>query len=253
MRSDDKFRLGCELVRNGYIGQVKEVKVAIAGSSGECNLPGEATPDYLDWDMWLGPAPWRPYNPKLFMLTEMSLGNGWRCYRDYSGGMMTDWGAHHFDIAQWGLGMDGSGPVEIIPPKKGESWGLTCKYASGISVIASPCNGILFTGTEGKVEVNRGCIRTWRESLVDQKMGANEVHLYESGNHQVDWLNCIHTRGKPIADVEIGHRSATVCHLGNLSMYLGRSLKWDPSKENFVNDAEASRFLGRAMRSPWQL
>lgn len=254
-RSDRQFRFACELVRNGYIGELKEVKTNIAGTSVWCNLPAEPVPDYLDWDMWLGPAPWRPYNSKLFMLpNHAEKTDCWRSYREYSGGMMSDWGAHHFDIAQWGLGMDNSGPVEIIPPEKGQLWGMTYKYANGVPLISSPdANGILFTGTEGKVEVNRGYLRTWPKYLINQQIGANEIHLYESKEHHANWLECIRTRRKPIADVEIGYRSVTVCHLGILAIYLNRTLKWDPDQEDFVNDMQASRFLSRPMRSPWRI
>ena len=129
-------------------------------------------PDYLDWDMWLGPAMWRPYNNDLAPHISFDGFPNWRDHRDYGGGGMTDWGAHHFDIAQWGLGMDGSGPVEIIPPDGKDYKVLTYKYANGIPMTRDNANGVLFEGTTGKVEVNRGYLKTWPDTLKDQKIGA---------------------------------------------------------------------------------
>jgi predicted dehydrogenase len=252
-RSDRRFRFACELVRNGYIGEVKKVTVSVGGPSGECDLPAEPVPDYLDWDKWLGPAPWRPYNAILSPDISWDHFPHWRRYRDYSGGGMTDWGAHHFDIAQWGLGMDNGGPVEIIPPDNKNYRVLTYKYANGITMTRDEANGILFIGTEGKVEVNRGYLRTWPDNLIKQQIAPNDIHLYKSNNHYADWLKCIRTRSKPICDVEIGCRSVTVCHLGNIAYELKRPLKWDPRQERFNNDVEANCLLSRAMRSPWHL
>lgn len=166
---------------------------------------------------------------------------------------MTNWGPHHFDIAQWGLGRDDSGPVEIIPPDGKDYKVLTYRYANGVTMTRDKANGVLFTGTEGKVEVNRGYLRTWPESLARQKIRPDEIHLYESKSHQGNFLRCIRTRSKPICDEEIGCRSATVCHLGNLAYRLKRPLKWDPEKERFINDGQANRMLWRPMRSPWHL
>jgi hypothetical protein len=164
---------------------------------------------------------------------------------------MTDWGAHHFDIAQWGLGMDETGPVEIIPPDGKDYKVLTYKYANGVIMTRDNANGILFTGTEGKVEVNRGYLKTWPDTLQNQQIGVDQTHLYDSNNHYTDWLKAIRTRNKPICDIETGCRSVTVCHLGNIAYQLGRALKWDPRREVFVNDSNANRLLSRAMRSPW--
>jgi predicted dehydrogenase len=166
---------------------------------------------------------------------------------------MTDWGAHHFDIAQWALGMDNSGPVEIIPPHDSDYQLLTYKYTNGICMTRGKANGVLFVGSKGKVEVNRGYLRTWPDNLQKVQIGPNDTHLYESSNHYANWLRCIRTRNKPICDVEIGCRSVTVCHLGNIAYQLGRPLKWDPKRELFVNDSEANRLLSRPMRSPWHL
>jgi len=257
-RSDSKFRLACELVRNGYIGELQSVRVGIRTGFIPhpivCELPGEQKPPELDWDMWLGPAPERPYNSILAPPVSYNGWPHWRDYIDYSGGGMTDWGAHHFDIAQWGMGMDHSGPVEIIPPDGKDYELLTYRYANGVSLTTDfKNNRILFTGTKGTVDVNRQYIRTTPEKLVAQKIGANEIHLYESNNHKLDWLNSIHNRSKPISDVEIGCRSVTVCHLGNIAVQLNRPLKWNPGKEIFVNDEEANRLLSRSKRSPWRI
>jgi len=255
-RSSRSFRFACELVRNGYIGEVKSVTVGVGGpvSYRQCNLPAQPVPDYLDYDMWLGPIPFRPYHQNFV--------GGWMAYRDCSGGEMTNWGAHHFDTAQWGLGMDDSGPVEIIPPDGKDYKVLTYRYANGAVMTRDPerlqreagqGNGVMFTGTKGKVAVWRYELRTWPESLMRQKIGPGEIHLHESDNHHADFLRSVRNRSKPGSDIGIGRRSITVCHLGNIAYELGRPLRWDPEAEQFVNDAQANRMLYRHMRSPWHL
>ncbi len=170
---------------------------------------------------------------------------------------MTDWGAHHFDIAQWGLDMDQSGPVEIIPPADPKSGhGVKFVYANGVELIHDNYKkrgGVNFVGTDGEVFVNRGKIESWPEAVVKKPLEANEVHLYDSPGHHRDWLNCIKSRKRPICDVEIGARSVAVCHLGNLAYWNGRKLKWDPAAWKFVGDDEANRWLDRTRRDPWQL
>jgi len=252
-RSDDKFRFACELVRNGYIGEVKTVTVGIGGPPEDKPLPAEPVPDYLDWDMWVGPAPWRPYNSDLSPHISFDGFPNWRYHSDFGGGGMTDWGAHHFDIAQWGLGMDETGPVAIIPPDDKDYKVLTYKYANSVIMTRDNANGILFTGTKGRVEVNRGYLKTWPETLQSQQIKPEEIHLYDSKNHYTDWLDAIRKRTKPICDIETGCRSVTVCHLGNIAYRLGRPLKWDPQREVFISDSKANRLLSRAMRSPWHL
>jgi predicted dehydrogenase len=255
-RSSSTFRFACELVRNGYIGQLKEVVVAVGGpvTHKQCDLPAQPVPDWLDYDMWLGPAPWRPYNAAYV--------GGWMAYRDLSGGEMTNWGAHHFDIAQWGIGADDSGPVEIIPPDGKDHPVLTYYYANGVKLTRDPermqreCgegNGVMFFGAQGKVAVWRYALRTWPEHLARQRIGPNEIHLHESDNHHTDFINAIRTRARPGADIGVGTRSITVCHLGNIAYELGRPLKWDPARERFVNDPVAERLFSRRMRSPWHL
>ena len=261
-RSDGRFHQACELVRNGYIGQIKSVLVNISSgdypmSPVECNLPAEPVPDYLDWNMWLGPAPSRPYNARIAPHLSNNVFPHWRDYYDYSGGLMTDWGAHHFDIVQWALGMDRSGPVEIIPADHSNHRPLTYKYANGVIMrrddFGEKDNGVLFIGTEGTVEVSRTYLRTRPEKLIQEQIGPNDTHLYKSRDHYADWLQAIHTRSKPICDVETGCRSVMVCHLGNIASQLGRALKWDPKQQVFVNNPQANRLLSRPMRSPWHL
>ena len=250
-RSDNRFRFACELVRNGYIGEIKTVTVGVGGPPEDKPLPAEPVPDYLDWDMWVGPAPWRPYNRDLSPHISVDVFPNWRYHSDFGGGGMTDWGAHHFDIAQWGLGMDETGPVEIIPPDGKDYKVLTYKYANGIMMTRDNANGILFTGTQGKVEVNRGYLKTSPDSLKDPQIRPDQIHLYDSNNHYVDWLDAIRKRTRPICDIETGCRSVTVCHLGNIAYKLKRPLKWDPRREVFMGDDEANRLLWRSYRSPW--
>lgn len=250
-RSWREFRFACELVRNGYIGEVKSITVNVGGPpQWSCNAPAEPEPKWLDWNMWLGPAPWRPYTSKI-------APGGWMGYRDYSGGEMTNWGAHMFDTAQWAMGMDESGPVEIIPPDGKDYKVLTYKYANGTIMmrdkISKEVPGVLFTGTEGEIEVSRDHLITEPESLVRQKLGPDEIHLYKSKNHPDNFLQCIRTRERPASDAEVGCRSITVCHLGNIAYWLKRPLKWDPEKERFLNDPEADKMKARAMRAPWRL
>ncbi len=250
-RASGNFRHACELVRNGCIGTVKHVTVAVGGSSGPCYLPAQPTPSTIDWDLWLGPAPWRPFSDKIHS-------RRWRSFRDYAGGGQTDWGAHHYDIAQWGLGMDRSGPVEIHPPDGKHYQHLTYQYANGVTMVRGSCNGVLFRGSEGEVEVNRGHLRTQPAALRSRTLAPNDVHLHRApegswrGNTR-DWLACIRTRERPLCDVEIGCRSVTVCHLGNIATWLNRPLRWDPDNEQILGDDEASRWLDRPKRAPWHL
>jgi predicted dehydrogenase len=252
-RSSREFRFACELVRNGYIGDIKHVTVGVGGPPEDKPLEAQPVPDYLDWDMWVGPAMWRSYNAELAPHISFDGFPHWRYHSYYGGGGMTDWGAHHFDIAQWALGMDKSGPVEIIPPDGKDVKVLTYKYGNGIPMTRDNANGVLFEGATGKVEVNRGYLKTWPDNLKDQAIGADKVRLYESRNHYTDWLDAIRKRSEPICDVAIGASSVTVCHLGNIAYKLQRPLKWDPKREVFLGDDEANRLVSRPYRSPWYL
>jgi predicted dehydrogenase len=260
-RSENGFRLACELVRSGRIGKVKTVFVNVGGPSRPCDLPEEKMEEGLDWDRWLGPAPKRPYNSVLSPRGVHQHFPNWRNYREYSGGMMTDWGAHHFDIAQWGLDMDGSGPVEIIPPENARAEkGVRYVYANGVEVIhgdeyepGKKVNGVAFIGTEGKIFVNRGYLASDPAEIIKVPIGEKDVHLFKSPGHQRDWLDCVRSRKRPLCDVEVGARSVTVCHLGNLAYWNHRKLRWAPDRWQFVNDTEADKWLDRERRDPWQL
>ena len=253
-RSMKEFRQACELVRNGRIGKVKQVIVDVGPPSVPCDLPEETMEPGLNWDMWLGPAPKRPYNSVLSPRGVHTHFPNWRNYREYSGGMMTDWGAHHFDIAQWGLGMDDSGPVEIIPPEDPKATrGVRYLYANGVEMIHGDSGGVLFIGTEGKILVNRGKFEVTPASLGEEPLPANAIRLYNSYSHTKDFLDCMRSRKKPICDVEIGCRSVTVCHLGNLAYWNHRHLRWDPVKEQFVGDKEANKWLDRPKRGGWKV
>ncbi len=244
-----KFRFACEMVRSGRIGELKSIHVNVGGPSGDCYEPPEPEPDDVDWDMWLGPAPWRPFNQRIL--------RGWRAYRDYSGGGMTDWGAHHFDITQWALDADSSGPVQIIPPDGKEVKLLTYVYANGVEVYHGGGGGagVVMNGTRGTIMVDRNKLQTEPVHIKSKPTAPDEVHLYNTSHqgHKGNWAHCIRTRQKPICDVEIGCRSVTVCHLGNIAYMLGRPLEWDPVKEEFAGDAEANRWLDRPKREPWTL
>ncbi len=257
-RSSQEFLKACELVRNGRIGDIKEIYVSVGGPSKWCDLPEEPMEPGLDWDFWLGPAPKRPYHHELSPRGVHKHFPNWRNYREYSGGGMTDWGAHHFDIAQWGLGMDESGPVEILPPDGKEIKRLTYKYANGVVMHHGGLQGynfgVVFVGTQGKVCVDRGRFKTEPEEIgKDYVAGSASIKLYNSPNHQKDFLQCIRTRKRPICDVEVGCRSVTVCHLGNLAYWNKRALKWDPAKERFIGDDEANTWLNPPKRAPWKV
>jgi predicted dehydrogenase len=253
-RSSKEFLKACELVRNGRIGKVKQVIVDVGPPSVPCDLPEETMEPGLNWDLWLGPAPMRPYNSVLSPRGVHTHFPNWRNYREYSGGMMTDWGAHHFDIAQWGLGMDDSGPVEIIPPADPKATrGVRYLYANGVEMIHGDSGGVLFIGTEGKILVNRGKFEATPAALGEEPLPDNAIRLYKSYSHTKDFLDCMRSRKKPLCDVEIGCRSVTVCHLGNLAYWNNRHLRWDPVKEQFIGDEEANKWLDRPKRGSWRV
>ena len=248
------FRLACELVRSGRLGKVKTVHVGVGGPSRWCDLPEEPMEPGLDWDLWLGQAPMRPYNSVLSPRGVHNHFPAWRAYREYSGGSMTDMGAHHFDIAQWALGMDESGPVEIIPPEDPKAGkGVKYVYEGGVEMFHGGPGGCVFEGTEGKMRIDRGHLSSEPESIVKEPLGDDEVHLFKSPGHHRNWIDCIRSRQRPVADVEIGARSVTVCHLGNLAYWHRRKLKWDPKAWRFADDEEANGWLDRQRRDPWQL
>ena len=257
-RSGSEFRFACELVRNGRIGKLHTMRVGISGNNRKCPPTWEAEPipDGFDYDMWLGPAPWEPY-------TTQRCHYQFRFILDYSGGQMTNWGAHYLDIAQWGNAADDTGPVEIAGsgdfPKTGlfttaQNENIEYTYANGVKLFLKSGSGhTRFEGTEGWVDVKRGKIGAEPKSLLTSVIAPDEIHLYESKDHKQNFLDCIKSRKDTICTAEIGHRSASVCHLGNIAMQLGRKLRWDPKAEQFINDSAANNMLTRAMRAPWKL
>lgn len=252
-RSMPKFRHACELIRNGRIGKLQGVDVCVKGPVGPCDLPPQTAPDYIDWDRWLGPAPARPFHADL-------LAYFWRHYSEFSGGGLTDWGAHHFDIVQWALGADGGGPLEIIPPGGAGPDGrevrkLTFVYEGGLPVTHTPdrLGGITFRGSEGTISIGRDFASYRPLSLAWERIAPEELHLYRSDDHRRNFLDCVKSGISPVADVEIGCRSVTVCHLANIAYQLRRPLKWDPARELFPGDDEANRLLDRPKREPYVL
>jgi predicted dehydrogenase len=208
--------------------------------------------------MWLGPAPEAAYCPARCHVN-------FRWILDYSGGQITDWGGHHPDIAQWGMGTELSGPVEIRNARgKWADDGLyntaveftfEAIYDSGVRLVVSNRSrgGVTFEGSEGMVWVNRGAIESKPDNLVYSDIGERETHLYKSENHFRNFIDCVLSRKEPVAPIEQAHRSITIAHLGNIALRLGRNLKWDPAAEHVVDDAEANRMLSRPMREPWSL
>ncbi len=261
-RSDSRFRQSCELVRNGAIGKVHTVKVGLPGPNwvdrAKVPVPDSDPPATLDFDTWIGPAPLVKYNKnKVHYL--------FRFFWDYSGGQQTNFGAHHLDIAQWGLGMDESGPTTIEGTatfnknkwfETPETAKITYTYANGVKILCSlgaggHPGGATFEGEKGTLFVDRGKIVASDPEIL--KFTGGDVKLYVSNNHHQNWLECIKTRKLPIADVAIGHRSATVCHLGNIALRTGKTITWDPAKEEIVGDAEAAKFTTKEYRKPYTL
>lgn len=264
-RSEPNFRFACELVLNGRIGKVHSVEVGLPsghndfgktkGQEGICAPPRE-----LDYDFWIGPAPYAPYCPA-------RVHKNWRWHLDYGGGQLMDWVGHHVDIAHWGLGLDYTGPVEIEGngeyPKDGlwntaTKYRLTAKYADGITMTIAGghddiIKGTKWIGEDGWVWVTRGKIDAQPKELLNEKFGAEEINLFRSPGHWRNFLDCVKSRETTLAPCEVAHRSATPGHLGQIAMLLGRKIRFNPDTEEIIDDATATRMLGRAMRSPWHL
>ena len=249
-----QFRQAAEFIRSGRLGKIKTVTVGVGGPSKWCDLPAEEMEPGLDWDLWLGTAPLRPYNS---ILSPRGVHNHfplWRNYREYAGGGHSDMGAHHYDIAQWCLGMDHSGPIEITPPDDpNATTGVKYMYANGVEMTHGGPSGCVFTGTDGTLHIDRGVLTSEPESIVKEPLGEHEVHLYHSPGHHRDWINCIRSRKRPVADVEIGARSVAICILGNLAYWNHRKLRWDPAKWDFVDEPDAAKLIDRERRDPWRL
>lgn len=259
-RSWRNFRHAVELVQNGYIGEIKEVNVSIGEPIKQCDLPTEEVPAGLDWNEWVGPSLFRGYN-KILCPTDAKNDpwGWWRGYRDFGGGLITDWGAHMFDIAQWALGMDGSAPVNFLPPgEPGQTHGLTMVYENGVRMNhkiwggKGDGNGVQFIGTEGRIEVSRSFLRTYpNEKLAKSDLKPGDKRVYFSDDHYQDWVDAMKNRTRPISDVEIGHSTSALCNVANIAYELQRPLLWDAKEEKFTGDDWANMMLDRPYRGEW--
>jgi len=259
-RSVDNFHRACELVRNGRIGKVHTVEVGLPTGRYREDPPVQEPPPHLDWDRWLGPAPWTPYRGVAHW--------DWRWVLDWGGGQMIDWIGHHADIAHWGLGLDRTGLVSV--EGNGEfpdgsvydapiNYRFTCKYSNGIEMIvadqtqAPMGSGTRWIGDQGWIWVSRKGFKSEPAGLVQERVGPEETKLYFSRDHHGNFLDCVKNRQVTITPAEVAHRSASVGHLGQIAMLTGRRIHWDPDTETIIDDPGASALLGRAYRQPWIL
>jgi predicted dehydrogenase len=253
-RSWRNFRHASEMVSNGYIGQIKEINVSVGDPVMACELPAEPVPAELNWDLWVGPSLFRNYNYELAPTIEFDGYPNWRNYSGFGGGMITDWGAHMFDIAQWAMGMDQSGPVEFTPPQKHAKRGMKMKYENGVimnHVDWGEYNAVQFLGSEGKIEVSREFYRSDINGLTNLELKPDDTPLYRSDNHYQDWIDAIKKRTRPVSDVETGHRTASLCNIVNIGYTLERPLDWNPAEEKFSGDDDANSMLTRPFRGVW--
>jgi len=252
-RSWQKFQKAVELVSKGYIGEVTKVLVNVGDPAIPFNMASEEIPKEVDWNTWCGPAPMLPYNNRLSPPTSEEFFPDWRKFQETGGGILTDWGAHMFDIAQWGLGMDRSGPVRFEPPAdKKAVRGMRMVYENGIEMVHEDFGrgwGVRFIGSEGILDVSRSYLETNPATILTAELEASKTVLDESrGNHYQNWLDAIKNRSQPICDVEIGHRSASIGNICNIAYDLGRPLDWNPKKEKFIGDKEANALRRRKYR-----
>ncbi len=267
-RSSSNFRFACELVRNERIGKLHTILVGAPHDFAFPAQPVQPVPKGLDYEMWLGPAPWAPYTYHRCRPWTPEEGYSiWYHISDYClGGIGGYWGIHHVDIAQWAHGAQVTGPIEVegtaIFPENGladcaVSWNVRVKYADGVTMVYTDeqqnKHGVVFQGTDGWVYVRRGQIDAEPKSLLSTKLGPGEIHLPESPDHQRDFLDCVKSRQRTVADIEDAVRSDTISHLVDICTRLGRKIRWDPQQEVIIGDPEASRMLSRCMREPWRL
>lgn len=274
-RSMEEFRVACELVRNGAIGRISHVECSFGPPGRPCDLPEEPMEPGLDWNMWVGPAPMRPYNSVLSPRGIHDHFPDWRSYKEFGGGMVCDWGAHHLDIAQWGLNMDHSGPEMVTPPEDPNAKeGAVLHYRRGIRVIHKDGFGVHFHGADGEVKVNRGKFefilngkkvagftdRTDKGSLSStivhvekEYLSHARIKLYDSKDHIRDFLNSVRTRTKPITNEQVGGRSAICCHLMNQAYYNHATIKWNPKRLRFARNSGNPQWLTRDYRAPWSV
>jgi hypothetical protein len=258
-RSDRNFRFACELARNGYLGKLYTVKVAVPGGRALPNAPPKPPPPDVDYEMWLGPAPWKPYN-------DVKCSYNWYFISDYCVGWIQSWGIHHIDIALWGAPVLAAKPIQLEGtatfPTDGLAdtsirWNVVCTGADGLKLVftdeGQQRHGCRFEGERGWVHVDRGGIWAEPDSLLKVALKPDEEHLYDSRNHHGNFIECIRTRRDPVSHVETGHAGTTLTILCDIATRLGRKLTWDWQKEQFAGDEEANRMLRRPMRSPWVL
>lgn len=254
-RSMNTFRTAVDAIRNGRLGKIESVLIELGKGRKQIEVPANVQPPaQLDWNLWLGPAPFVEYTP-------LRCHRSFRYFWDYSGGSVTDWGAHHCDIVQWALEMDGTGPVSIEGKASSEpgfyetfrEFDFTYRYKNGIPVrlLGNGNNGITFTGSKGSLFVSRNKVESTPDTILSEPWPELAPRVPVSENHFQNWLDCIRSREYPICDVEIGHRSISIPHLCNICGLLGRSLEWDPRRELVVGDTEANAMLSREERSPF--
>ena len=274
-RSSREFRIACELVRNGVIGEVKRTAVNIGGPGRPCDLKTEKDEPGLDWDMWIGPGPMRGYSSVLSPRGVHGHFPAWRNYKEYGGGMVCDWGAHMIDIIQWGLNKDSSGPVATIPAKDPKATkGAQLVYEGDIHMMHGEGQGATFYGTDGRVECHRGLLGLYKgDKLIAGKSDRNDksknlnqemdrieaevlkdakVKLYDSNNHVGDFLNSMKSRKKPITNEVVGARTSIACHLLNQTYYNQTAIAWDPKKNTFAKGGDP-RWLTRNYRGQWKV
>ncbi|MGK7394451.1 MAG: Gfo/Idh/MocA family protein [Candidatus Cyclobacteriaceae bacterium M3_2C_046] len=264
-RSDPNFQHAVNLVQDGKIGRIQKVNAYVGAPPTPYNLPQEPMPKGLNWDLWLGPNPYVHYNHELNPPISLNppkdedLWGAWRWYKEMGGGFTTDWGAHMFDIAQWGLNMDNSGPMEIIPAGYKDTPHLTYIYNNGAVMTEEPFDaqktkGVKFWGNDGWIEISRGHYKASDPSLMPPKSASSDDGPYETRiPHQINFIEAVRNRKDPVVPVEIGHRSCTVCNLGNIAYELGRPVRWDATSESFVNDPEADKHFHRNYRDGYSV
>jgi myo-inositol 2-dehydrogenase / D-chiro-inositol 1-dehydrogenase len=263
-RSDRNFRRACELVRNGRIGKLHTIRVLLPTDSGTGDPNPMTVPENLNFDMWLGPAPEQSYTEDR-VHPQVDFGRpGWLQVETYCRGMITGWGSHMFDIAQWARGSDDSGPVEMVAtadfPDRGlfnvhTTFKAEGRYADGVKLIAETGTppGVRFEGDAGWLAVGRSQLDAQPGAILRERIGEDEIRLHRSDNHMLNFLHCMRTRQDPICPVEVGHRSNSICLIAHIAMKLGRKLHWNPQAEQFVNDDEANAMLDYDHRSPWTI
>ncbi|MCH2136346.1 MAG: Gfo/Idh/MocA family oxidoreductase [Phycisphaerales bacterium] len=255
-----KFATAVEAVRNQRIGRLTHIDVGIGDPPVPCDLPDEETPAGYDWNRWLGQSPLRGFHHELCPVGVHGHYPAWRRYREYCNGPFADFGAHHYDIAQWGMNADHTGPTRIIVPARSADGtmpkrGLVLEYADGVKVNHGGRNGITFHGSDGHIWVDRGGLEASDEAMLKDPRGTGEIAIPRHRSHLDDWINCIKTGGTPVANEEVGHRTASMNELAVIGYEAGESLTWDPQAERFEGDnaSVGNARLSRPVRDGWQV